>query len=164
MGKVKEPERRAFKSQLKRPPGRGTWTFLTVPFSAVEAFGAKGRIPVHATVNGTSWRSSLLPAGDGSHYLVVGGDVRKRANVAQGETVEVTLELDRSERTVEVPAELAGLLKRRPKARAAFEKLAYSHRKRHVEHILEGKTAETRERRATRLVTSLEDSESGSGG
>jgi len=156
MGKKTDAALRSFEAELLRPPGIGTWTYLTVPFSAAEAYGVKGRIPIRATVNGVAYRSSLLPKGDGTHYLVVGGKIRDEVGATQGDVVKVVLELDLEERVVDVPPELARLLKRRPKARTAFAKLAYSHQKRYADHIQEAKSPETRGRRAEKAVQALE--------
>jgi uncharacterized protein YdeI (YjbR/CyaY-like superfamily) len=67
-----------------------------------------------------------------------------------GETVEVELELDTKPRTVRVPKDLASALDH--EARAAFDRMSYTHRKEYVEWIKEAKRDETRRRRITRAV------------
>lgn len=64
-----------------------------------------------------------------------------------GETVEVAIELDTAPREVEVPAALAAALAADPAANAAFEGLAFSHRKEYARWIGEAKREETRDRR-----------------
>jgi uncharacterized protein YdeI (YjbR/CyaY-like superfamily) len=69
--------------------------------------------------------------------------------------VDVRLELDTEPREVEVPADLAAALATNPTAAAAFDKLSYSNRLRHVLGVEDAKTAETRERRIAKTVATL---------
>ena len=63
--------KQTFDATLVRPPGVGTWTYLNVPFNVADEFGTKGQLKVKGSVNGVPFRGSLLPQGDGRHYLVV---------------------------------------------------------------------------------------------
>jgi uncharacterized protein YdeI (YjbR/CyaY-like superfamily) len=54
-----------------------------------------------------------------------------------------------------VPADLTAALEGNDAARAAFERLSYSHRRRHVLAIEDAKTPETRQRRITKAVEML---------
>jgi uncharacterized protein YdeI (YjbR/CyaY-like superfamily) len=65
--------------------------------------------------------------------------------------VEVTLELDTAPREVDLPKDFAAALKKAG-ARAAFDKLAFTHRKEHVRSIEEAKAPETRARRIEKSV------------
>lgn len=76
---------------------------------------------------------------------------RDKAGVKAGDKVEVSLERDDAPREVEVPKDLAAALKKAG-ARAAFDKLAFTHRKEHVRAIEEAKAAETRARRIEKAV------------
>lgn len=66
---------------------------------------------------------------------------------------------DTEELRVEVPLELATLLRRNRAARQRFEALAYTHRREHAQHVAGGKREETRKRRAARVVEQLSGSE-----
>ncbi|WP_353826514.1 YdeI/OmpD-associated family protein [Agromyces sp. SYSU T0242] len=72
-----------------------------------------------------------------------------------GDAITVELELDREPRVVEVPEDFAAALDGAPGARAAFEKLAPSHRKAHVTAITDAKTPETRQRRIAKAIEKL---------
>ncbi len=54
---------------------------------------------------------------------------------------------------LEIPTDLAGQLKKNTKAKAAFDKFSYSHKKEYVEWITEAKTVPTRNKR---LATTIE--------
>ena len=144
-----------FDAALVKPDKPGTWTYLVVPFSAEELFGTRGQVKVRGTINGVSFRSSPFPRGDGTHYLVVNAEIRTSAGVAAGDTVRVVLRRDAEERTLEVPDVLRKAFARNKKAREAFDRLPYSHRKEYAGFVAEAKKDEARARRAEKTVQAL---------
>jgi hypothetical protein len=126
---------------------------IEVPEEVVLGFGAGKRVPVKVTVNGHTWRSTVAVMG-GKYLVGVPKAHREGAGVAGGETHEVTLEHDTSERTVEVPDDLAAALAESG-LRDRFDALAYSHRKEHVRAIEDAKSAATRERRVAKAIEKL---------
>jgi hypothetical protein len=52
-----------FDTDLIRPDAPGTWTYLKVPLDVEAIYGSKSRIPVQGTVDGSPFRSSLMPQG-----------------------------------------------------------------------------------------------------
>jgi hypothetical protein len=117
--------------------------------------GAK-RFPVVATVNGHAWRTTVTRM-RGEFLLGLNRSVRDAAGVEAGDTVEVELALDTAPREVEMPAELTAALAEDPQARAAFEILAYSHRKEYARWIAEAKRDETRQARAATALAMLRE-------
>jgi hypothetical protein len=115
--------------------------------------GAK-RFPVVAVVNGYSWRTTVTRM-RGEFLLGLNRAVRQEAGVEAGDTVEVELELDTAPREVEVPEALANALAEDSRARAAFERLAYTHRKEYASWIEEAKRDETRQRRVAQTLERL---------
>jgi uncharacterized protein YdeI (YjbR/CyaY-like superfamily) len=69
--------------------------------------------------------------------------------------VEVTMVRDVGPREVEVPPALAAALAADPVAAAAWDTLAYSHRKEHARAISEAKADETRDRRVAKTIEKL---------
>jgi len=80
---------------------------------------------------------------------------REAAGVANGDEVEVTVELDTAPREVTVPDDLAAALAAAPEAKAAFEKLSFSNQRRIVESVEGTKVAETRLRRIDKAMAEL---------
>lgn len=138
-----------------RPEGIGTWTYLDIPREVSEAFGAKGQVKVKGTVNGYPFQSTLMPHGDGTHYLVVGKGIRDQIHASHGDTVSVTIELDRSTRQVELPEDFKQALESMPHLGDAFAKLSYSHQKEYVNWILGAKQETTRHRRIEKALEML---------
>jgi hypothetical protein len=145
----------AFKASIQRPPGTGTWHYVDVPCDTVAAFGSKGQIKVRGALNAIPFRSTLLPTGDGAHYLVVGKELRDQAGADVGDEVAVSLELDDAPRTVELHPALAAALEANPAVGERFRRMAYSHQKRWNESIVEAKKDETRVKRIEKLIEDL---------
>ncbi len=139
--------KKTFQAILERPAGVGTWTYLTVPFNALEVFERKGQIKVTGTINGQPYRSSLMPRGDGAHYLVVNKTLRDQIGAAQGDPVRVTMAPDSAPRAVALPADFKQALRRERAAATTFARFSYSHQKEYVDWIESAKKAETRARR-----------------
>jgi hypothetical protein len=115
--------------------------------------GAK-RFPVVATVNGYTWRTSVARM-RGEFLVGLNREVRAGARVRAGDVVELRLELDSEPRQVDLPEALAAALAADDAARAAFEKLSYTHRKEHARSVAEAKREETRARRVAKVLEAL---------
>jgi hypothetical protein len=148
-------EKCKFKAVLLRPEGQGTWTYLDIPFSVVDAYGGKGQVRVKGTINGHPFQSSAMPHGNGTHYLVVSRAIRDAIGATQGDVVNVLMEADARIRSVPIPADLKRALGKNGKAKTAFESLSYSHKKEYVEWIENAKKPETRTRRVARSLEML---------
>jgi len=131
-----------------------TATGLRVPADVVESLGGGKRPAVTVTLGPHTYRSTIAPMG-GMHFLPVSAENREAAGLSAGDMVDVSVELDTEKREVEVPADLAAALKKNAKARAAFESLSYSNKRRYVLAIDGAKAAETRERRIAKTVDEL---------
>ena len=131
-------------------------TGIEAPFSVPEVFGTKARVPVRGTINGFAFRSSLMPMG-GCHMMAVNRGMREGAGVKAGDTVEIVIERDEAERTVEVPAPLKKELAKSKTAAANWEKQSYSNRKEMARAILEVKQEETRVRRLAKVMDILKN-------
>jgi hypothetical protein len=102
----------SFEAVLIRPEGVGTWIYLHIPVYVSATFNSRGQAKVKGAINGYPFRTTALPMGDGSHYLVVGKDIRDQIGASQGDTGKVMLEVDLDERQVDVPEDLLQALRR----------------------------------------------------
>jgi Bacteriocin-protection, YdeI or OmpD-Associated/Domain of unknown function (DUF1905) len=128
---------------------------VALPFDAKQVFG-RVRVPVRATVNGHTFRSTLMRYG-GTDYLGLNGEAREGAGVETGQRITVELQVDDEPRVVEVPPELSDALAGDEEANMAFERLSYTHRREFAEWIAEAKRDETRERRLTQTLALLRE-------
>jgi hypothetical protein len=129
--------------------------FIEVPLDVPAVFG-RARPAVRVTVNGHPFRSTVAVYGS-RYYLPVKREFREAAGVAAGDRVEVELEADEEPRTVEPPADLAAALAADPAARAAFDRLSFTHRREYVEWVTGARRPETRRRRVQQAVDMLRD-------
>ncbi|NHC47269.1 DUF1905 domain-containing protein [Motilibacter aurantiacus] len=77
-------------------PGPGGWHFVRAPreWSGDLAHRARrGLIAVTATVGSTTWPTSLMPTGDGSHFVALPKAVRAAEDVRLGDDVTVRVRL-----------------------------------------------------------------------
>ena len=133
----------------------GNNTGIEVPAEIVAALDAGKRPPVVVKVNGYEYRSTVAPMG-GKYLLPFSAERRKESGIEGGDAIDVELTLDTSPRTVEVPDDLRTALNVTPTAAKAWDKLSYTHRKKHVRSVLDAKKAETRTRRIAAVVAKLE--------
>ena len=143
---------KTFKTRLTAHGPGGKWTYLHIPFDVEQTFGSKARIPVAGTINGYAFENSLMPNGDGTHSMMVSKALQGGAKAGAGDLVTVIIDVDRSERVVPVPPELAQALATEPAADAAFQKLSTSHRREFAEWVASAKRPETRVSRAAKAL------------
>jgi hypothetical protein len=124
--------------------------FIELPFDPKEAFGMT-RAKVKVTVNGHTYRSTVAVYG-GRFYLPVRKSNRDAAGVSVGEVVSVQVALDTEPRTVDVPRPLAHALAKNRRAKAAWNKLSYSHQREYADHITGAKRPETVAARVRKAV------------
>jgi Bacteriocin-protection, YdeI or OmpD-Associated/Domain of unknown function (DUF1905) len=136
---------------------RGPAAAVVLSEEQVAAIGeGKKRFPVKVTINGHTWRGSVARMG-GEYLIGLSRAVRGAAGVERDETVEVVIELDTEERTVDVPPALEELLAGDPAAKAGFDGLSYTHRKEYARWIAEAKQEATRERRLAQALERLRE-------
>ncbi len=132
----------------------GVVAAITPPVDVIEWFGTRARVPIRGTINGFPFRSSLMPMG-GCHMMPVNMKLREGAGVKPGDLVEVVMERDEEERTVEAPPELARELKKNKKALERWETLAFTHKKEMAISISGAKQEETKKRRLVKVMDVL---------
>ncbi len=127
-----------------------------VPPEVVEALGKGKRPPVVVTINGYSYRNTVAVYGD-TFLIGVAQEHRAPAGVKPGDEIEVDLVLDTAPREVELPTDFAAALDAAPEAKAFFEGLSYSNKRRYTLSIEDAKSQETRRRRIEKSVGRLRE-------
>jgi hypothetical protein len=112
--------------------GGKTATGIEVPPEVVSEVGqGRKRVPVIARIGSYSYRTTIAPM-SGSFSIPVAAEHRAAIGAAAGDEIDVDLVPDMAPRTVKVPADLAAALDAHRGARAAFDALSYSNRRRIV--------------------------------
>lgn len=142
-----------FKVRLEGEAGSSV-AWMNAPFDVPMTFGTKARVPVKGTINGFPFRSSLMPM-SGCHGMAVNKAMRAGAKAKAGDLVDVLIERDAAERTVEAPPELKRELAKHKKAQERWEKLAFTHKKEMAISIRDAKQEETKKRRLAKVMDVL---------
>jgi Bacteriocin-protection, YdeI or OmpD-Associated/Domain of unknown function (DUF1905) len=132
----------------------GVVAAIAPPVDVPEFFGTRARVPVRGTINGYPYRSSLSPCG-GRHMMPVNKLLLAGAGAQPGDVVDVVMERDEEERTVEAPPVLKKALAKNKAAQANWEKLSFTHKKEMALAIVGTKQEETRARRLGKIVEIL---------
>ncbi|HXX02130.1 MAG TPA: YdeI/OmpD-associated family protein, partial [Candidatus Acidoferrales bacterium] len=132
----------------------GVVAAITPPVDVPEFFATRGRVPVRGTINSFPFRSSLMPMG-GCHMMPVNKALCQGAGAQPGDTVDVVMERDAEERTVEAPPGLKKELAKNKKAQERWEELAFTHKKEMANSISGAKQQETRKRRLAKVMQVL---------
>jgi hypothetical protein len=140
----------------------GVVAAITPPVDVIEWFGTRARVPIRGTINGFPFRSSLMPMG-GCHMMPVNKTLCRGAGMQPGDVVDVVMERDVEERTVEAPPELKKELARSKVARERWEGLAFTHKKEMANSISGAKQEETKERRLAKVMLVLKTGEKWTG-
>lgn len=93
---------------------------------------------------------------DGDSFIPVSAATRQAADVAAGDEVAVTVEVDDAPVVIEVPEDLAAALDEQPAAREFFEGLTASQKKGFTTSLTSAKSPETRQRRVAKAVAALQ--------
>ncbi|MEJ0099693.1 MAG: DUF1905 domain-containing protein [Pseudomonadota bacterium] len=103
---------------------------IPVTFDPKVVFG-KVRAPVKVTLNGYSYRSTIFSMG-GRVFIPLRASHREAAGVREEATLQVKVELDTQQRTVELPPNLRKALTAAGKDTMACRKKLSSHQREHV--------------------------------
>ena len=142
-----------FRATLEPVPHGGC--YVVVPPEIAAAAGLKYRDRVRGTVNGATFRSSLMKY-SGVFHMGVHKATLTAAGVGTGDKVIVQIERDTEPLPNDrVPDELSRALRKNKKAAATFAALAPSHKREYVGFITEAKKPETRARRIEKTVAAL---------
>jgi Flp pilus assembly protein CpaB len=132
----------------------GVVAAIAPPVDVPELFGTRARVPIRGTINGYPFRSSLMPCG-GRRMMPVNKELCEGAGVRPGDMVDVVMERDEEERTVDAPAVLKKELARNKGAQSNWEKLSFTHKKEMALAITGAKQEETRARRLAKIMQIL---------
>ena len=111
-------------------------------------------IPVVATSNNRSTRTTLVPAGAGRYRLQVNATLRKAARADIGDLIGVSLKIDLAPRDLPVPPELEAALKSRSRLKKEFDRLTIAGRMQFLRWF-SAKSPEVRKKRLPRALEIL---------
>jgi hypothetical protein len=121
--------------------------FVYVPDNILQAIFKqagkdKGHIPVSGTINGKVYQQTLVKY-SGHWRLYINTTMLKDSPKRIGEAVDITIEFDSTERTIELHPKLVKALEGNPGAKGVFDSLPPSRQKEIIRYISFLKTEES---------------------
>lgn len=84
------------KGEVEIFPQKGGWVYIRVPTKITERLlhrAQRGLVPIKASVGTTSWDTSLMPMGDGTHFIALKAKVRKKEDIEVGKIINISFQL-----------------------------------------------------------------------
>ena len=147
---------KVFEARLQAAAEGDAWTLLPIPVEITQELG-NGRVAVKGAINGTSFRSSAFPTGDGTHHIMINKTLRSAAHVRPGDMVRVLIDRDDDPGAVDLPRELEAALAGDASARINFERLGNHSRREFARWVDAAKKVDTRAKRAEHAVARIRD-------
>lgn len=129
---------------------------MLVPFDPKQVWG-RARAPVRVSVEGyAEWPTTVAVYG-GNGWIGLRKDQLAEMELALGDEVTMTVTLDDEPRVVLLPEDLDAAIGAAGDARAAYERLSYSHQREYARWVTDAKRPETRARRVGSAVQMLRE-------
>jgi len=123
--------------------------FFVIPTQLLAPWSLKGTTVTEATLNGIEIGRRALKPWDADRWFVeLPEPICRLAKVETGDRIRVSLRLA----STDLPAELAGVIAKHSKAKAAWASLSVSQQRMIREQVLAAKASDTRQRRAERAL------------
>ena len=85
-----------FTAKIERFEMQGGWHYVPVPLELSKPLEYLaihfGYIAITAKVGNSSWATSLLPKGDGTHFIALPAKVRSKEKLSFGAEIEISFE------------------------------------------------------------------------
>lgn len=131
----------------------GKFTFVAIPFSPAEAWGAKPRYYVAGTINDFPVRGTLGALGQ-DYFLRLGAAWMRDSALLVGDRVTVRLSLEGPQEENLAP-DVVQALSENPRTKEFFDGLPTFYRKNYIRWIESAKREETRARRIAEMLALL---------
>jgi hypothetical protein len=148
-----------FTGELIHVPSGGY--FIDFPYDVSKEFGTKKQVRVKIWFEGHLERKSLLPKGEGKHWMTISYSLRTQLGKGDGDHLHVVVEPDLDPRTVELPDDFVWLLDNEPLLKEIFFRQSYFNQKFFCDWITQASNPETRVNRINRVFEWLERHKSG---
>ncbi|SHF07067.1 protein of unknown function [Mariniphaga anaerophila] len=144
--------------------GTSNGIFAEFPFESAKEFGTRRTVRVKATFDGVTFDMSLLPHGNGTHWLHVKKEIRETIGKEEGDTVSISVQEVKNLPTIELPEHLLWLLENEPDLHDEFNALTWAQKKMWKEFTEEPKSDEAKVERINHFFDFLRKKHSGKTG
>jgi hypothetical protein len=145
-----------FKAKLLRPAERADWTFLRLPIEASKKLPTRAMCSVEGKFAGTDFWTTLLPDGEGGHWMKVEKPLSTKAKAKAGDTVEVEIAPMAKEPEPTVPPDLKkALASAPPMAMQTWTSITPMARRDWCFWVVSAKKQETRDKRVSVAIDKM---------
>lgn len=84
------------KGRVELFPQKGGWYYVRIPkkyTNLLSGIADRGLIPITVILGKTRWKTSLLPMGDGTHFIALKASVRKAEDIDLGDRINLRFTL-----------------------------------------------------------------------
>lgn len=139
---------------LEKFPGKGGWTYTAIPEVLQDKHSPFGWVKVKGSIDNYEFKNyRLMPKGNGSLFLPVKADVRKKIGKKEGDWIKVDLYADNA--PTEIPEELLLCLMDDPTAHRVFLSYSDGEQKAFIDWIYSAKTDDTKVERIAKTLNKL---------
>jgi len=139
---------------LEKYPGKGGWTYASIPEVLQDKHSPFGWVKVKGQIDNIEIKNyKLMPMGNGRLFLPVKADIRKKIGKKEGDWVNVVLYADNT--PTEIPKEFLLCLIDDPTAHKTFLSYSDGQKKEFIDWIYSAKTDDTKVERITETLRKL---------
>ena len=142
-----------FNAEIKQVEGKDA-SYIEIPFDVEAVYGSK-RVKVKATFDGHPYRGSIVKMGLPCYMIGITKEIRKAIGKTFGEIIEVSIEKDEEERSVEIPGDFQAAVDKNEEVKAFWDTLSFSVKRKYITWITSAKKEETRIKRVEAAVEKL---------
>ena len=139
---------------LEKYPGKGGWTYASIPEILQDKHSPFGWVKVKGHIDGFEIKNyKLMPMGNGRLFLPVKADIRKKIGKKEGDWVQVVLYADNT--PTEIPKEFLDCLIEDKTAYTSFLTYTDGKQKEFIDWIYSAKTEDTKIKRIAETLNKL---------
>ena len=139
---------------LEKYPGKGGWTYAAILEVLQDKHSHFGWVRVKGSIDGYEIKNyHLMPMGNGTLFMPVKAEIRKKIGKKEGDWVRIILYEDNG--VTDIPDEFALCLKSDEVAFNRFLSLSESEKKEYVDWIYSAKKEDTRVERIAKTLNKL---------
>ena len=139
---------------LEKIPGKGGWTYASIPEILQDKSTPFGWVKVKGSIDGYEIRKyHLMPFGNGSLFLPVKAEIRKKIKKNVGDYVHVIL--FRDDEPLEIPQEMLLCLEDEPEAHTFFKTLGDGDQSNYIKWIYAARSEEGKVERLAQTISRL---------
>jgi hypothetical protein len=130
---------------------------VDLPPELCKKFRQGSFVPVKGIINNEPYLSSLAPRKNHNFILFLNSNIRKRANISVGDTIEIGVEYDSDSREIDITEDVEIILKENGNTWQKFLSFTPSHRRELLLWVYDAKRPETRLKRIEKMIKHLSE-------